>query len=244
MKKSLSILFVLVFIVISAFSAFAAEENGVSFITEDINCSKGRLFSVDVKASSADKLSAVIFTFTYDRNLMEYRSVSTASDSMVYAYDNGKTLNVSYLCADGKEINKDTVIFTLKFKAVSAGKTDLSYTAEDCVSPSAQSIPIYKCTNGAVTVGADSVDVNDAQNSDSSGNDNRDLPDENNAADNNTSECTTDEIGFLNGRFEDNGAYMLAVGMLCGTAVALLFFMIYFIISRIKGKENSGKKEN
>lgn len=116
MKRFVLLMFTVLFIIFSAVSVFAADTNGVTFKTEDINCDKGRILKVDVKAKSSEKISAVLLKFTYNRNIIEYRSISTDSDSLAYAYDNGSTLNVSYLCKDGKNIDNDTVILTLEFK--------------------------------------------------------------------------------------------------------------------------------
>lgn len=71
---------------------------------------------------------------------------------MAYAYDNGSTLNVSYLCKDGKNIDNDTVILTLEFKATAEGQSNLQYTAYDCVNSSAESVEISQCSSGKVSV--------------------------------------------------------------------------------------------
>lgn len=92
MKRFVLLMFTVLFIIFSAVSVFAADTNGVAFKTEDINCDKGRIFKVDVKAKSSEKISAVLLKFTYDRNIIEYRSISSDSDSLAYAYDNGSYL--------------------------------------------------------------------------------------------------------------------------------------------------------
>ena len=152
MKRFVLLMFTVLFIIFSAVSVFAADTNGVAFKTEDINCDKGRIFKVDVKAKSSEKISAVLLKFTYDRNIIEYRSISTDSDSLAYAYDNGSTLNVSYLCKDGQNIDNDTVILTLEFKATAEGQSNLQYTAYDCVNSSAESVEISQCSSGKVSV--------------------------------------------------------------------------------------------
>lgn len=72
MKRFVLLMFTVLFIIFSAVSVFAADTNGVAFKTEDINCDKGRIFKVDVKAKSSEKISAVLLKFTYDRNIIEY----------------------------------------------------------------------------------------------------------------------------------------------------------------------------
>lgn len=53
MKRFVLLMFTVLFIIFSAVSVFAADTNGVAFKTEDINCDKGRIFKVDVKAKSS-----------------------------------------------------------------------------------------------------------------------------------------------------------------------------------------------
>lgn len=55
MKRFVLLMFTVLFIIFSAASVFAADTNGVAFKTEDINCDKGRIFKVDVKAKSSEK---------------------------------------------------------------------------------------------------------------------------------------------------------------------------------------------
>lgn len=234
MKKVISLMIVTIFVFFSAVSVFATQ-NSVAFKTYDTECRIGRLFTVNVKANSKDELSAVIFKFTYDRNLIEYRSVSTSDDSIVYAYDTGSSLNVSYLCKDGKSISNDTVIFTLKFKALKAGKSDLSYTAYDCINSSVENLPISQCLSGKVSVyeqgselkDNDSVDYEDAENIDENKKD--------------SVSSTLDELGILNGKFSENSTFMLVVGIISGLAFAVLCFMLYLFIRKQK---NKSKEEN
>lgn len=237
MKKVISLMIVTIFVFISAVSVFAVD-NTVTFKTVDTECKKGRLFTVDIIAKSSDKLSAVLFKFSYDRSLIEYRSVSTTADSMVYGYDTGSTVNVSYLCKDGKNISDDTVIFTLKFKALEVGKTDLLYTAYDCVNSAVQDLQISQCTSGTLSIKEQGLELkNDA--------DNLDVDESEIIYDDSKDGVTStlDELGILNGKFSDNGIFMLVVGILSGLAVAVLCFMLYLFIIKRKIKSKA-EKEN
>ncbi len=216
---------------------FAADTNGVAFKTEDINCDKGRIFKVDVKAKSSEKISAVLLKFTYDRNIIEYRSISTDSDSLAYAYDNGSTLNVSYLCKDGKNIDNDTVILNLEFKATAEGQSNLQYTAYDCVNSSAESVEISQCSSGKVSVTKQgSEKSNDNEKSDTT-----EYKSESNESTGNSEKSSIDELGSLNGKFSDNTVFMLIVGVICGLAVGVLCFVLYLSVIKRKNKAKEEK---
>ncbi len=237
MKRFVLLMFTVLFIIFSAVSVFAADTNGVTFKTEDINCDKGRILKVDVKAKSSEKISAVLLKFTYDRNIIEYRSISTDSDSLAYAYDNGSTLNVSYLCKDGKNIDNDTVILTLEFKATAEGQSNLQYTAYDCVNSSAESVEISQCSSGKVSVTKQgSEKSNDNEKSDTT-----EYKSENNESTGNSEKSSIDELGSLNGKFSDNTVFMLIVGVICGLAVGVLCFVLYLSVIKRKNKAKEEK---
>lgn len=233
MKRLITFMLMVVFVFLSAVSVYAADENGVSFRTEGVVCNKDRLFTVDIKANSSERLSAVLFSFSYDRELMEYRSVSTSSDSVVYAYDNGSTVNVSYLCSEGKDIGSETVIFSLKFKSLAVGQTDLSYTTYDCVNSSAQSVPISQCSSGKVMISSENNGFSDKGTE-------SEEPEASVENGSNYRKSTSDELGLINGSFSDNTTFMLIVGILCGLAVGMLCFILYLFLIK---KKNNPKKE-
>lgn len=231
MKRFVLLMFTVLFIIFSAVSVFAADTNDVTFKTEDINCDKGRIFKVDVKAKSSEKISAVLLNFTYDRNIIEYRSISTDSDSLAYAYDNGSTLNVSYLCKDGKNIDNDTVILTLEFKATAEGQSNLQYTAYDCVNSSAESVEISQCSSGKVSVTKQGSEKSDTM----------EYKSESNESTGNSEKSSIDELGSLNGKFSDNTVFMLIVGVICGLAVGVLCFVLYLSVIKRKNKAKEEK---
>lgn len=240
MKKLILILFTVVFIFLSAFSAFAVDANSVAFKTENISCSKGRLFTVDVKANSPEKLSSVTFKFTYDRKLIEYRNVSTDSESVVSAYDNGNTLNVSYLCTYGKNVSENSTIFTLQFKALDNGECDLSYTAYNCVSPSINDIETSECIGSTVTISNSGNEISSTSKAEHSKGTSQDAIVNNESM----SQSTADEAIELNSKLQDNTTFMLLVGVLCGLAVGVLCFILYLCVVKRKNKAKKEKESH
>lgn len=69
MKKLVSIFSVLLILILSCQSVFAAEN--ISFELTNCNTSQNRLFSVDMIAKSSTELSAATFEFKYDKNMIE-----------------------------------------------------------------------------------------------------------------------------------------------------------------------------
>lgn len=235
MKKFISFLLIGFFIVFSAPSVFAVNTDGVMFKTEDAQCSLNRIIAVEVRAKSNQKLSAVLFKFSYDRNILEYRSISTPSDSIAYAYDNGQALNVSYLCKNGKNVSNESTVFTLKFKAIALGKSDLKYTAYDCVNSLPESAEISKCESGTVYVQ----------------NENSNLGEEDTEEQENLRKSSDDEkyegkdiMGSLNSEFADNNTFMLVVGLLSGIAVCVLCFILYLFVKKRKNKAKDEKQSH
>ena len=156
---------------------------------------------------------------------------------MAYAYDNGSTLNVSYLCKDGKNIDNDTVILTLEFKATTEGQSNLQYTAYDCVNSSAESVEISQCSSGKVSVTKQgSEKSNDNEKSDTT-----EYKSESNESTGNSEKSSIDELGSLNGKFSDNTVFMLIVGVICGIAVGVLCFMLYLSVIKRKNKAKEEK---
>lgn len=234
MKRLILLLLMVIFMVFSAFSVYAVNTNGAVFRTNDVKCDKDRVFKVEVKADSSEILSAVLFEFTYDRNLIEYKSISTDTGSMVYAYDNGNTLNISYLCKNGIDVSKENTLFTVKFKSVDYGDSDMNLTAYDCVNSSAESVKISDCISGKVSIKQKYKNISD--NSDDS--DNQSEIAENNIV------GSIDEIGEINGKFADNTTFMLAVGVLCGLAIGVLCFMLYLYAIKRKNKSKEEKESH
>ena len=71
MKRLISITTVIILLVLSLCSVYAAET--VSFELSDCTTDNNRLFTVEMTANSDKPLSAVTFEFEYDKNMIEFR---------------------------------------------------------------------------------------------------------------------------------------------------------------------------
>ena len=158
MKKLL--LLILVICVIPVTRVCAADS--VSFSVDSIECKNNRLIEVNVNAQCGKKLSAALFEFSYDKSILEFRGVKTPSDSMTEYNENANGFKLSYLCADGADISASSPIFTLKFKSVGEGRTNIAYSVSDCVDSDVQQMTIGDCTSGSVTVTSKAKDTGSA----------------------------------------------------------------------------------
>ena len=158
MKKLL--LLILVICVIPVTRVCAADS--VSFSVDSIECKNNRLIEVNVNAQCGKKLSAALFEFSYDKSILEFRGVKTPSDSMTEYNENANGVKLSYLCADGADISASRPIFTLKFKSVGEGRTNIAYSVSDCVDSDVQQMTIGDCTSGSVTVTSKAKDTGSA----------------------------------------------------------------------------------
>ena len=158
MKKIL--LLILVICVIPVTRVCAADS--VSFSVDSIECKNNRLIEVNVNAQCGKKLSAALFEFSYDKSILEFRGVKTPSDSMTEYNENANGFKLSYLCTYGTEISASRPIFTLKFKSVGEGRTNIAYNVSDCVDSDIQQMTIGDCTSGSVTVTSKAKDTGSA----------------------------------------------------------------------------------
>ena len=158
MKKLLLLL--LAFCVIPVTHVFAAD--AVSFSVDNIECKNNRLIEVNVNAQCGKKLSAALFEFSYDKSILEFRGVNTPDGSMTEYNENASGVKLSYLCADGAEISASSPIFTLKFKSIGEGRTDIAYNVSDCVDSDVRQMTIGSCAAGSVTVTSKAKDTGSA----------------------------------------------------------------------------------
>lgn len=228
MKKFIIILLNVIFILSSTISVNAA--NDVSFTMTDVECNNNRLFTVDVKAKSADRFSVATFEFVYDRSVIDFRKVSCDDNSLVRVHDNGESVVVSYLCTDGINIEDYTTIFTLKFKSISVGETKINYTVSNCVNSDVEDMPIGSCTSSVINVKSKSTNNKISQtkknNSSKSSSDKIETT---------TYEyATIDELGDLNpDQFNNNKVVILTIAAFSSVAVAA------FLLGRLFTKKES-----
>ena len=148
MKKLLLLL--LAFCVIPVTHVFAAD--AVSFSVDNIECKNNRLIEVNFNAQCGKKLSAALFEFSFDKNILEFRGVKTPDDSMTEYNETANGFKLSYLCTFGADISASSPIFTLKFKSIGEGRTDIAYNVRDCVDSDIRQMTIGSCAAGSVTV--------------------------------------------------------------------------------------------
>lgn len=244
MKRIFALLISLLIAAISVFPALASE--AVSFSCGDVSCDKNRLFYVEVRARSTDPISAATFEFTYDKNLIEFRGVSTDDASIVRANELENSVMAVYLCSDGKNIQSEAALFKIQFKSVDSGSCYVNFTVSDCVDSNVEKMPVGECSAALVTVSA-------FENSSPSG------ASKSNASSNSSGKnsgktgkegelvpSTYDEFGFLNGNIDDNSTKMFIVGIVCGAVLIILLIVAFFAgkhIAEKKTRENPQNKQ-
>lgn len=163
MKKLLSFLIIIILIFSSFVSVFAAD--AVSFDITDCESEKNRLFTIDVVAECNTKLSACTFEFTYDKNMIEFRSAkATDEESRITTNEKSNCLKAVYLNANGKSIKNGEAIFTLTFKAVNSGVGYIDFNVSDCVDSNVEFLDIGNCTSSKVTIKGSSIDEDNGSN--------------------------------------------------------------------------------
>lgn len=234
MKRFTIILINAIIILSSVISVNAA--NDISFAMTGAECNNNRLFTVDVKAKSSDMFSVATFEFSYDRSVIEFRDVTCGDNSRVRAYDNGKTVMVSYLCSDGIKIDDYTTIFTLKFKSISYGETNINYTVSNCVNSKVEDMPIGSCTSSLVTVKSKSA--NNKENQNSGNNSSKSTSDKIDSDIYQNEGTTIDELGVLNpDEFDNKKVIFLTIAAFSAVAVSA------FLLGRLFTKKESKREQ-
>ncbi len=154
MKRIISV--IMLIMLLSAIHVSAADS--VSFSLDSIECRNNRLIEVNFNAECGKKLSAATFEFSFDKSILEFRGVGTSSGTVVEYNEKSNSVKLSCLCKDGTDISSKSAIFTLKFKSINEGSTDISYTVFDCVDSDVQQMMIGSCSSGRVTVTAKASD--------------------------------------------------------------------------------------
>ncbi len=154
MKRIISVF--LIMLLLSTIHVSAA--GSVSFSSDSIECKSNRLIEVNFNAECGKKLRAATFEFSFDKSILEFRGVGTPSGTIVEYNEKSNSIKLSYLCKDGSDISSKAAIFTLKFKSINEGYTDISYTVFDCVDSDVQQMSVGSCSSGRVTVSGKAPD--------------------------------------------------------------------------------------
>ncbi len=238
MKRLISITTVIILLVLSLCSVYAAET--VSFELSDCTTDNNRLFTVDMTANSDKPLSAVTFEFEYDKNMIEFRSAKTDDNSKITVNDTNDTIKAVYLNTYGKNIKNGVVIFTLTFKAVNSGTSYIDFSVYDGIDSDVKSTDIGKCTSAKITVTSKNSDSENREKSEKSSDtgeaDSKSKSTRDKEQDT-TSVSSFDELGLLNPISVSDKKYLI-IGICTGVAIVLLIGTGFFI-----GKRTSKKKD-
>lgn len=245
MKRLITSILIIIFATYAfELTAFAAE-NSVNFELSDESSSPGRLVTFEMKAKSSEKLCAASFEFTYDSNMLEYRSSKVKDkESKIKSNDTGGKVRLVFLNSNGKNISSGEVIFTLTFKAVGEGSSYVDFTVKQCVDDDVNWIDAGYCKSASIKV---SKNINESDKSKSDIESNKSKNSESSSAKSkrlaqSTAETTAtfDEWGNLNPIDNKNIRY-LYIGLAGGASFVSLAILVYIVIKRIKGKS---KKDN
>lgn len=259
MKKLFMILLAALIILPSAVTAYAA--NAVSFTLDSVEGKKNRLIEIDMKAICDKKLAAALFSFTYDKSVLEFRKASVPAGSKVVTNETEECVRLSYLCADGAEIKNSTVIFTLTFKAIDTGSSAVDFTAYDCVGPDAQWLDIGSCTSGQITIEGSEDSKNgssDKQSSESggkskskvsdiSGSDSKSSSKKGDSAKSQSTTSPATAAPKTNDKIQNDYNTVVPIVVLCisiTTAVCFIAYLAYRLILKRKEKKNPDQKND
>ena len=131
---------------------FVSAADAVSFTLGEAECGVGHLAEIEMQATCGKKLSAALFTFTYDTNVLSFRKAESPKGSKLVCNETQDGMKLSYLCASGAETGNGAAVFTLQFKAEATGSADIGFNVSDCVDSSAQPMEIGQCASGRITV--------------------------------------------------------------------------------------------
>lgn len=145
--------FLPVFLILTILSLLPASAAGtVSIETGSVTCRNNRLIEVEVKAQGSGKLSAALFEFTFDKSVLEYRKIHTPDGSDAVCVEKDYGIRLSYLCTNGVTLSTQPTLFTIEFKTVAEGESEVGFRVMDCVDSDAQWMDIGSCLAGTVTV--------------------------------------------------------------------------------------------
>ncbi len=242
MKKVVSILSALLIIMVSYQSVFAAEN--ISFELTNCEASQNKSFSVDLIAKSSIELSAATFEFKYDKTMIEFKNIKADNSKVKYNELDG-SVKVSYLCADGKNINNGNAILTITFKAMNLGNCFVDFSASDCVDSNANFIDVGSCSSANIQVGNSKEENNNSSKSSSESDKNTKNSKSKNSshtgsADDETSDSAFNDFGLLN-NIDDKSTRFLIIGIAVGSSIIAISLIVYLIIKKHLTKKEKDK---
>lgn len=231
----------------SILSAFAIEP--INFVASNIECDCNRLFTVDFSAKSFEKLSAAIFEIDYDNSFIEYREISTNENSIVAAKDYNGKIKISFLCSNGLDVTEEKNLFSIKFKAIKSGNTNISFNVFDCVNSNLESITDCNCVSSNITINENSSTKKSSSNSktnsrgsSSSNNNNKTSSKANNTKPTNNLENFVNDLGFANSP-PNSSLIFFIIGGVFGMMMVVAVVVAFCIGKKQSEKNNENFKK-
>ena len=138
----------------------ASEENaGLSIRPEKLSVQKDDTFTVNIEVNEITDLFGASFEIQYDGNILEYASSSAGdfmgSDVVFFSIKGDNTVNIAISMKAGADPASGTgTLAEIKFKARSAGKSQVSYREDTLALNHPDGTPIsVTVSNCSVTVG-------------------------------------------------------------------------------------------
>lgn len=252
MKRFLGIFVIL--ILLSVFPASAA--GTVSFETGSITCKDNRVIAVNVNAQGEGKLSAAIFEFYFDKSVLEFRGTDSPDGTLTEHTETENGVRVCFLCADGKPLSGKNALFSLSFKSVAEGESEIGFTVKDCADSDAQWMRVGSCTAGTVNVSSRADDSagtaetkqpkkqSDASSAENKGSSKNSTSKSDGEEDQQlTEKPTIHDLGTLNSVEETAPDSFTPIIVLCASA-AVAAAVIGFIIYQIKSKKKNDSSDD
>ena len=252
MKRFLGIFMILILL-----SVFPASASGtVSFETGSITCKNNRVITVELTAHGNGKLSAAIFEFYFDKSVLEFRGTDSPDGTLTEHTETEKGVRVCFLCSDGKALSGQNALFSLSFKSVAEGESEIGFTVKDCADSDAQWMSVGSCTAGTVTVSSradDSAGTTEAKqpkkqsaasSAESKGSSKNSASKSDGEEDQQlTEKPTIHDLGKLNSVEETAPDSFTPIIVLCASA-AVAAAVIGFIIYQIKSKKKNDSSDD
>lgn len=133
-------------------SAFAAEDNFVSFSAASCECAKKRSVAIDISAEGNGSLASAVFEISFDSKLLKFKKVSHDSDVLVEEKSDGDSVKICFLCKNGKQLGSNPVLFTVNFVSLDYGSCEIGLSVDGCADTNAEFVKVRSCTTGRVDV--------------------------------------------------------------------------------------------
>lgn len=131
-------------------NATAAE--AVALRVSSAECSVNRIVTVDVTLQSHAPLTAAYLEFAYNTKVLTFQKLNTVKDNITeYVSENGVVRTVCCM-KKGCFLQKGDRLFSLRFKAHSAGSSDIKITLKESSDAQGNLLAAGELTGGTVTV--------------------------------------------------------------------------------------------